>query len=216
MSQNINEVEIVDINKFRDIVLEKDAVYLYQDTSNMAQVYKFKDGRIGIMPAIGNKCLLFGNEDIFKEKTKEGLPIKEENPNPFQKFAYLINELENNVPSILGEMEKDLNIKLNFENEDDKYYDIISKAINNSDIRMNFDKLFIQVTVLIGEIIKKRLKQPSWQLDKRYGYNPYFEPCIVDHESGTVYYPWYKLSEMVLKSKKFSLKKQIKLSLTKF
>ena len=209
------EYIIIEIEKFHKLIREKDAEYLYQDSLNFSQIYKFKDGKMGLIPAVGNKCILFDSEKAFIDNTKDGIPIEEENPNEFQKNVLLIADIENNTSLILTELEREINFKIDLDDESEEYYIKFSKALNEFKTNNVYERLFLPLTVFIGEKINRKYKGSRWVLDKKYGYNPYYEPFILNVD-GTIYYPWYKLSANLLNKKKIDIKKIIELGFTRF
>ncbi|WP_179091418.1 hypothetical protein, partial [[Flexibacter] sp. ATCC 35208] len=101
-----------------------------------------------------------------------------------------------------------LDLEIDVNKDDASYYKEISKRVNKIDPDDRNTDLFIPLGIFIGEKIK-RGTSAHWQVEKKYGYRPYFMPILID-ASEKKYHPWYKLYEHLSK-KKFDFDKYLTL-----
>jgi len=186
-----------------ELVKSRNAVLLYQDSINKATFYKLDDSRIVVYPAVGSKGVIINSEKDISEVFKNGFPIEEEAPNHFQIERSKLIDIEKNIEFYLDELGKGLAIKVQLENDSASYYNEISHAINKMGYKNFYNSYFIHFGIFIGEKVRK-LKGGHWELEKRYGYNPYYEPYVRTNNQ-VIVNPWYKMADILLKRKSFDL-----------
>ena len=209
---NMNQIgyEIKPVDDLIEIRNKQNAQFVYQDEESLAHIYKLQDGRMILLPAIGKDGLVFESERNLKEVLSHGnIPLKEDDPNPFQIDRERIKNFESNIDYFLKMMSDTLDININVSNDDTLYYKEISKRIRDFGYEKAYNTLFIPIGIFVGEKIKKKTLS-QWGLKKEYGYNPYYIPELTT--SDRVYYPWYKLADMLLERKKFDLQTHITLA----
>jgi hypothetical protein len=198
------DYEIKTVDELFDIIEKDKASMLYQNENNLSLIYKLKDGKMILVPAIGSKGLIFENERKLDELVSKGdIPLEEDDPNPFQINKEKIKNLSENVNYYLKILSDTLGIKIEINNDDSTYYDEINKRIKAIGYDKTYNTLYIPLGIFVGEKIKRQTGA-EWQLIKKFGYNPYYEPALVT--SNKKYFPWYKLADMLLERKKFDFK----------
>ncbi|OMP74552.1 hypothetical protein, partial [[Flexibacter] sp. ATCC 35208] len=95
-----------------------------------------------------------------------------------------------------------LDLEIDVQKDDTAYYNAISKKVNKIDPQQRYMDLFIPLGIFIGEKMR-RSKSAHWQVEKKYGYRPYFMPILMDGNDNR-YLPWYRLDQHLSK-KKFDL-----------
>lgn len=198
MGQNFVIKDGSELNKLKS---SQSGVFLFQDSVTKATIYQLADGSVIAYPAVGPKGIIAENEQVMIEILKNGFPIKEENPNPFQMDQDRIKHLKEHIGEYLAELSVKLKIKIDVTDTSETYYEQISKAINMIGTEKLYEELFVHIGVFVGEKIKMT-KGGEWQLEKNYSYNPYYEPILVGSDK-EVYRPWHKLSQIIFKKKKF-------------
>lgn len=180
----------------------------FSDSVTMAVVYKAKNGKFIIKPAVGIKGLLVNTKADVEAILKIGIPIEEDNPNPFQLNQVEIQNIEANVSKILQSMNVILGIETDVKFDHSYILSINSSIKKSKALRDLYDKFYFSLGVYFGEYIKSLKGGGKWRLQKRFGYNPYYVPVIIGND-GFVYDPWYKLAEFLLKQSKKDLIKHL-------
>lgn len=190
-----------DLNK---LVKERNGIFLTQDTETRASAYIIDDGRIIVYPAVGSKGIIVKDEQTYYQIIAKGFPIDEERPNPFQSHQSRLNSLAADAIVFINELSEKLGLALEMENDDIEYFKAIDSAVKKYGYEQFYRDLFFHFGVFIGEKYRIKHREYKWTLEKRYSYNPYFEPILKFSDTETVS-PWYKLAEMLLVRKKFDI-----------
>lgn len=202
-----SEYQIKSIDELIEIRDKENAKFIFQDEESLAHIYRLQDGKMILLPAVGKDGLIFENEKGLKSVLANGkIPLIEDNPSPFQIEKERLNNIENNVPFFLKKMSDTLKIEIDIKRNDKLFYKEISERIKNLGYENAYKSLFISIGVFVGEKIRQKTGS-KWSLKKAYGYNPYYVPELIT--AGRVYYPWYKLADMLLERKKFDIEKYI-------
>jgi hypothetical protein len=84
----------------------------------------------------------------------------------------------------------------------------LNSKINLYKREKRYDSFIILLGVLFGEKLKIEHKSLEWNLEKRYGYNPYYEPHLSSENKEVIYDPWYWLARVLISKQKFNFLKE--------
>jgi len=208
---------ILDAENLLSLIEKEKALYEYQIPDNMASVFKFPDGKIAVFPAINTSYgVLFRNKEAFNSTLEnKGIPIKETNLSPFQKEITRILEIDKSALDIIHELNtlynQNMIITLNKNRLKEVSFSLreLLKELNYEYI---YEELYFRLGIYIHLLIKN-LIDGNWDLDKRYGINPYWVPYIVD-KSGVKYRAWKGILDSLERPNHFEIEKCIRLTIT--
>ena len=196
---NLN-YEIMPVKDMFNDITDRHSQYIDFDPNTMAKTYRGNSGSYYLIPAIGPLGIK-AQKEVIDSIIKSGvIPIEEKEPNPFKMEKERLLDIPENIDYYVSDLAKKLEIEIRRDEEIDiLLYKEINKKIKALDAGIAYERYFIPLGVVVGELVRKRVNG-EWKVEKRYGYNPYYVPRITDRSNNN-YLPWYKLAEMLLKKK---------------
>lgn len=164
--------------------------------TNRATVYRISTGEVILLPSPlrpGYKCLLFSNEECFRECVrKDSFPVENEDKEMFEYDPEGQRKIHENIGKYHAYLNKRL--KLDYPSLDrsnmQAYYEGVYKIKKKE--RMDI----VALGAVMGELFRKELNG-RWILEKWYGtYNPYYKPLIVHSSNDRIMSPYDKLVGM--------------------
>ncbi|HEY4286000.1 MAG TPA: hypothetical protein VGN00_02780 [Puia sp.] len=140
------------------------------------------------------------------------IPIEEDNGNIFQANTELILGLPGSANKIILSFFQEKDLEMDLENISFEY-EKFDSVVNTMKGIARYQTFGFVVGILLGE--KLRLaNNAKWVLEKRYGYNPYFEPHLYSQDDKIKYDPWYWAVRTLMSRVKFNFGEALKEILT--
>lgn len=196
MYSNENCFEVYSAKYIIDSILQKKSIsfehFSFQLETNLAYVYEINTGEIIIIPnnyaSSEARGIIFSSSECFKYYLdKDSFPIIDNEGNIFAEKMEWIKSIPESIDTIRNRL-NEVTGKA-YANIDratvDAYYKKMLEIRHKKDSEILIH-MYIEMSILIGEVLREE-KKGKWALLKRYGdFNPYFVPVIID-EMGGVY-----------------------------
>jgi hypothetical protein len=201
-----NNYIIKPVREFLDHIDKRKGLVKVDSFTNAA-LYTGNDGRFYLIPAVGYLGIESPELETLDSILRSGhIPIEEDGVNFLAENRDLVSELPNGsgMRIITGFFQKyGLQIDTTTLTFDPT---ALNAVVNKTKGEARFKEFAFALGVLIGE--RLRLTDPAqWILEKRYGYNPYYEPKLQNSEKKIVYNPWFYLTRKLLTNQKFDFVK---------
>ncbi|GEM_PF-2673841 len=202
--------------KLLSLIKNEKAIYKYQMPENMASIFEFSDGKIVLFPAIKTDFgVIFKSMEVLDEVLRhQGIPIEETDQSPFQLEKDNIIDINNSSIELINKFNFDYQQNL-YITHDKIILKEVSKQIrtllNKYDFNTIYEKLYFPIGIYLHMIIKS-IVFGNWELEKRYGINPYWIPFIRD-EKNISYKAWKGVLDSLEKPKYFELEKCVYLTI---
>jgi hypothetical protein len=167
--------------------------FIEQSKIDKSIKFKLNNSKIIIFPCKGNKGIIFSSEAAMNNTYSlyNGWPI-EDNLNPFvnEKNSILLIP-QNGSKFFIEKLNKELDFELLISDNKEYLYGVsklIRKLIQKYKNDRAYNELYLPIGIYCCNIIFTLYKS-EWFLNKEYGINPYYEPCI-KLENGRIFSPW--------------------------
>jgi hypothetical protein len=205
MAQNVKSYEVKEVvwllNKVdvEGLSLEDSE----QLSFNLAFVYMLKDGKVVIIPSIGEKGLLIQDESSYLEMlNKQHFPV-EDDGSFFAPERHQIKEIKEDVSFYISQL-KVLGVHgLPDEQATLPALKELSTAINNYGKDRVINEFTVAIGIYLGEIVRRRI-EGQWNFERQETLNPYWIPYIELNDKASVDI-WESLFYHFKKRKKVSL-----------
>jgi hypothetical protein len=199
----MGKYEVLSVKNILEDVTDVHEQFLKVDSFTMAKVYKGKSGSYYLLPAVGNLGIKVNDIAVIDSiLLSRKIPIPEKSPSIFQINKEAIENIEKEQENIVSQFLSQNNLSWDELKSGD--FLKLDAIVNQLMPKKRYDDLCFTLGLLIGKIMKET-HNVHWVLEKRYGYNPYFEPMLEDRTDSVLYNPWYTLSRNLVE-KTFSFK----------
>ena len=174
----------------------------FQDKETHAHIYELQNGQYILLPAVGNKGLLINERNTLDHILSTRIPLEDKHRKPQIEKQQLIVSLPNSAQDAIREINKVLNTNIDLQNPDFDFDDLNQK-LRKFGYEKAYYELSVELGILLCEFLRKKEDGLEYKLEKRYGYNPYYEAVLID-KNGAKIIPWYYLNRYLLEKKKFN------------
>lgn len=175
---------------------------LKRDPVTQAKMYEGTNGKYYLIPAVGGRGIESNDKQALDSILESGhIPIEEDWPNMFVDNKMAVQNISDSARHVIAEYCKKFGLSIDIE---DRSFDFgqLDSLINKTKKEERLSKFAFFVGLVIGEKIRFE-RHAVWKLEKRYGYNPFFEPKLFEPESKSTYNPWYWIVRSLDSGRKF-------------
>ena len=174
----------------------------FQDNETYAHVYELLNGQFILLPAVGSKGLLIYERATLDKILSTRIPIEDEHRKPHLEKQDLITSLPNSARQAIEKINETLKTNIDSATLDFDVEDL-NKKVRKFGCLKAYEELSIELGILLCEVLRKKEDGLEYMLEKRYGYNPYYEAVLID-KSGAKVSPWYYLNRYLIEKKRFN------------
>lgn len=178
------------------------SISIYHDTETYAHIYELLNNQFILLTAVGSKGLLITDKNTLDHILSTRIPIEDEHRKPHIEKQHLIINLPASAQDAIEEINKVLDTAIAVENLDFNVEDL-NKKVRKFGCLKAYEELSIELGILICEVMRKKEVGLEYKLEKRYGYNPYYEAILLDKNDAKIS-PWYYLNRYLIEKKRFN------------
>jgi hypothetical protein len=194
-----------EIRPARDLLALEKAIgtkSAFQDNKTYAHIYELLNGQFILLPAVGSKGLLIQERNTLDHILTTRIPIEDDHLNPYVEKQNLITGLPNSAKNAIEKINKILNTTIDVQRLEFDVQDLNEKVRRFGCLKV-YEELSVELGILLCEVLRKKEDGLEYKLEKRYGYNPYFEAVLIDKNCARIS-PWYYLNRYLIEKKRFN------------